>query len=95
MIERYRAPEPQGSTVHRIIPASKKHGLKTACGIKVGVVLEGYSGLYAKSLDGWNVTVSETGQPFDCKRCRRVLELRHGNGTFNVRGNLDEVDKRS
>jgi hypothetical protein len=85
MVERYRQPEPQGSTVHRTIPATGKHGWKTACGIKTDVVLEGPLGLYAKALDGWNVTVSEAGQPFDCPRCRRVLELRHSNRTFSIR----------
>jgi hypothetical protein len=84
MIERYRAPEPQGTTIHRIIPATAKHDWKTACGIETGVVREGPLGLYAKATDGWNITVSEFGQPFDCKRCRHVLELKHHNKTFSI-----------
>ena len=65
-------------TVHRFIPATEKHEAKTACGIKLIIGLEGYSGTYGKSkMDGGLIEITGKGQPFDCKRCRQVLELHH------------------
>lgn len=61
-------------TVHRFIPATKKHSAKTACGIHLF-----FYGNDVTCLDVFNIEmqVSHRGQPFDCKRCRSQLELRH------------------
>ncbi|WP_316205782.1 hypothetical protein [Bradyrhizobium sp. SZCCHNS1012] len=66
-------------TVHRIIPAHPhgKHGNKTACGIELELP-EGDFGYQTIALDGGIVRVSRKGEQFDCSRCRRVLEIRHG-----------------
>lgn len=63
--------------IHRFIPASPigKHSDKTACGIKL-VRLAADSNI-AIAEDGGRIMVSHKGQPFDCKRCRSVLELSH------------------
>lgn len=61
--------------IHRFIPASLKHGQKTACGIKLR--LDGYH-LYMQCDDGGIVSVSPKGEHFDCPRCRNRLELLHG-----------------
>lgn len=64
-------------TVHRFIPAGAKHGDKTACGIPIVRIDEP---LYhvAHTADGGMISVTSKGLTFDCKRCRRVLEIRHG-----------------
>ncbi len=68
-------------TVHRFIPAADKHGAKTACGIKLhndvtsnedGSVITGYTDDGTHILD-----LTGKGKPFDCKRCRAVLERHH------------------
>ena len=66
-------------TVHRYIPAAKKHEAKTACGIRIASFDPGSEGWKpsASTLDGSHLDVTEKGEPFDCKRCRSVLELRH------------------
>jgi hypothetical protein len=62
-------------TIHGFIPAGPKHGNKTACGIKLGA-WEGNAGEgSALALDGSVIAVSDKGKPFDCPRCRRVLEI--------------------
>lgn len=62
-------------TIHRFIPASEKHGQKTACGIKLR--FDGYQ-IYMQADDGGIIRVSAKGEHFDCPRCRNRLELRHG-----------------
>lgn len=73
-------------SVHRFIPASEKHGPKTACGIRLFRSPDGFvaSGNYKAAF-------TEKGQPFDCERCRRVLELRLSNEGFNIRGNNEQL----
>jgi hypothetical protein len=86
VVERYASKAITHSVVHRVVPPSTKHGLKTACGIKLVCVLEGSEGaLYAKTDYTRDLlTISEKGKPFDCKRCERVLLIRHGNEGFNI-----------
>ena len=78
-------------TIHRFIPAGPKHGHKTACGIPLATVIGGVdtdkAGLgRIEHAELWNVgdhgdvCVTGKGQPFDCARCRRVLEIRHEGG---------------
>jgi hypothetical protein len=67
-------------TIHRFMPAlAGKHDAKTACGIGLGVfmALEPARDGLARADDGDDVAVSMKGEPFDCKRCRTVLELHH------------------
>jgi hypothetical protein len=67
-------------TIHRFIPATDKHGNKTACGIKVGEAQPVWSDdKFAPTDDGGAVYVRMKGKPFDCKRCRAVLEQHHAN----------------
>lgn len=87
MIERFRSvpKEPlHRGTIHRLIPSNKKHRAKTACGIEIISVHEGSQGLYAVTQGSYKLAVSEKGKPFDCKRCNRVLLLRHENAGFNI-----------
>lgn len=86
MIERYVNPKAVHTVVHRVIPPNDKHGLQTACGIQLVCALEGSEGaLYAKTDYTRDLlTISEKGKPFDCKRCERVLLIRHGNQGFNI-----------
>jgi hypothetical protein len=66
--------------IHRFIPAAAKHGSKTACGIKLvcGPLREdGAATTEAITDDGGFVAVSMKGKPFDCRRCRSVLEQLH------------------
>ena len=56
--------------IHRFIPASPK----TACGIKLVAFMDDR---IAVADDGGQVATSNKGKPFDCKRCRVVLERRH------------------
>lgn len=60
-------------STHRYIPPTNKHGPKTACGIKLRRKPDGTR----RASDGYLIETTEKGQPFDCKRCRRQLELRH------------------
>ena len=60
-------------TIHRFIPATEKHGIKTACGIKL---VRGVGNYFAD--DGRMIEISDKGQPFDCKRCLAVLETSTG-----------------
>ncbi|WP_439398760.1 hypothetical protein ACRQ5Q_15285 [Bradyrhizobium sp. PMVTL-01] len=61
-------------TVHRYIHAALKHQAKTACGI----LLFAYGNdCISLADDGAEIDISHKGKPFDCKRCRTVLELRH------------------
>lgn len=60
--------------IHRFIPPSPKHGAKTACGIKLVAFMDDR---IAVADDGGQVATSNKGKPFDCKRCRVVLERRH------------------
>jgi hypothetical protein len=60
--------------IHRFIAASPKHGAKTACGIKLVAFMDDR---IAVADDGGQVATSNKGKPFDCKRCRVVLERRH------------------
>lgn len=61
--------------VHRFIPASPKHGAKTACGIRLHA--DDHHQTSVMALDGGLIRVSGKGEQFDCKRCRSVLELHH------------------
>lgn len=80
MIERYGY-RPY-AVVHRLIPAGPKHGLMTACRIKLSPTI--MPGVHSDSDYGGLISVTEKGLPFDCERCRRVLELRHRNDGFNI-----------
>jgi hypothetical protein len=67
-------------TIHRFIPATTKHGIKTACGIKLltgPLVEDGNVVIEAITSDGGFVVISNKGKPFDCKRCRFILERHH------------------
>lgn len=65
-------------TVHRFIPAAAKHGDKTGCGIKLACAEPAWSlQKVGTTDDGALIYVTAKGEPFDCPRCRRVLELRH------------------
>lgn len=65
-------------TVHRFIPPGAKHGAKTACGIPLaGDPLTAAGSAVIEDTAGALISVSMKGQPFDCKRCRVVLERRH------------------
>lgn len=61
-------------TVHRYIAATPKHQAKTACGIHLFAFM-----CDVPNLDIFNIemSISHKGQPFDCKRCRSQLEIRH------------------
>jgi hypothetical protein len=63
-------------TIHRFIPAHPhgKHGDKTACGIEI--VCQDNGG--GRDAGGALIQMTDRGQQFDCVRCRRVLEIRHG-----------------
>lgn len=84
MVERYTSKRLTYLTVHRIIPAGPKHGLKTACGIKLAPT--GIPGYYSDADNGGQVSVTEKGIRFDCERCDRVLRIRHANEGFNIGG---------
>jgi hypothetical protein len=81
VIARYRAPERVGGVTHRVIPPSDKHGYKTACGIPVAPPERGLARVEA----GYCLPVTDKGEPFDCPRCRRVLELKHDNLAYSIR----------
>ena len=64
-------------TVHRFIPAiGLKHGDKTACGIELYLHATPEKAEWV-ALDGMVISLTEKGKPFDCKRCRVVLERHH------------------
>lgn len=66
-------------SIHRFIPATEKHGPKTACGIKLKRGKDGY-----RAWDGYKIETTDKGQTLDCPRCLRVLKLRHDNSDFNL-----------
>lgn len=83
MTERYGRPH-RLATVHRVIPAGPRNELRTACRIKLAPT--DIPGCYSDADNGGLISVTERGQPFDCKRCNRVLLLRHENAGFNISG---------
>jgi hypothetical protein len=86
VVERYTGQAMVHSVVHRVVPPSNKHGLKTACGINLVRLIEGSEGaLYAKTdYTRDSLSVSRKGKPFDCQRCNRVLLIQHENSGFNI-----------
>ncbi|WP_024517105.1 hypothetical protein [Bradyrhizobium sp. Tv2a-2] len=64
-------------TVHRFVPASDKHGNKTACGIMLRPGrLQPEDPPIVEVLDEYEsrLLVAKKGEPFDCKRCTATIE---------------------
>jgi hypothetical protein len=62
-------------TIHRLVPATEKHGHQTACGIRVSEVgPEWLEKKVAKAEDGGFIKLTGKGEAFDCKRCTAVIE---------------------
>lgn len=65
--------------IHRFVPAGLKHGNKTACGIGLvdtdPMAAPGTDTMETPARNGGYISVTKKGVPFDCDRCRSVLEL--------------------
>lgn len=63
-------------TIHRFIPATEKHGPKTACGIGLDALTiePPLDGDLMRANDGGMIRVAHKGHVFDCKRCKAAID---------------------